>query len=64
MPGMLTQDKTMVTAVGFAERFGLTSRAKTASGGAVESMHDALMEMTKFPLFFKKYCALIPTIRA
>ena len=42
----------------------LTSRAKTASGGAVESMHDALMEMTKLPPFFRKYWALRPTMRA
>ena len=41
-----------------------TSRAKTASGGAVESMQEALMEMTKLPLFFRKCCALMPTMRA
>ena len=42
----------------------LTSRANTASGGAVESMHDALMEITKLPPFLRKYWELRPTIRA
>ena len=42
----------------------LTSRANTASGGAVESMQDALMEITKLPPFFRKYWELRPTIRA
>lgn len=42
----------------------LTSLAKTASGGAVESIQDALIEITKCPAFFKKYCAFTPTIRA
>ena len=32
----------------------LTSRANTASGAAVESMHEALIEITKWPPFFKK----------
>ena len=27
-------------------------------------MQEALMEMTKLPLFLRKYCALMPTIRA
>ena len=42
----------------------LTSRANTASGGAVESMQDDLMEITKLPVFFRKNCAFRPTIRA
>ena len=41
-----------------------TSAANTASAEAVESMHDALIEMTQWPPFFKKYLALMPTIRA
>lgn len=42
----------------------LTSAAKTASGWAVESIQDALMEMTKWPPFFRKYCEFSDTIRA
>jgi hypothetical protein len=41
-----------------------THRANTASGGAVLSMQLALMEMTKWPPFFRKYWAFKPTIRA
>ncbi len=41
-----------------------TSRLNTASGGAVLSMHDALMLMTKLPPFLRKKEALYPTIRA
>ena len=40
-----------------------TSDAKTASGAAVESTHDALMEMTKCPPTLRKYEALRATIR-
>lgn len=42
----------------------LTSLAKTASAATVESMHDALIEMTTPPPFLRKYWALWPTIRA
>ena len=42
----------------------LTSAANTASGLAVESMQEALMEMTKWPLFLRKCCAFRDTIRA
>ena len=42
----------------------LTSAAKTASAGAVESMHDALIEMTAWPPFLRKWCALRATMRA
>lgn len=42
----------------------LTSAAKTTSAGAVESMQLALIETTMWPLFFRKWCALRPTIRA
>ena len=57
-----------------------TSSAKTASGAAVESIQLAwieihrndssqslfltLIEITKLPLFFRKWCALSATIRA
>lgn len=42
----------------------LTSRANTASGTAVESIHDALIEITKLPPFLRKYWPFRPTIRA
>ena len=42
----------------------LTSLANTASGGAVESIHDALIEITKWPPFLRKYCAFKATILA
>lgn len=62
----------MLVIVYIAYSFGLNSMvcsflisdANTASGGEVESIQLALMEITKWPPFFRKYWALRPTIRA
>jgi hypothetical protein len=48
----------------FSSTMRLTSEAKTASAGAVESMQLALIETTTWPPFFRKWWALRATIRA
>lgn len=40
------------------------SDAKTISGAFVESTHDALIDITKCPLFLTNIAALSPRIRA
>ncbi len=62
LPGTL--DDLVARGAGRGAAPARTSRANTASGGAVESMQDALMEMTKKPPLRRKYCAFRPTMRA
>ena len=53
--GIERRDKNVQTKISyFLPCNFLTSRANTASGAAVESMHEALIEITKWPPFFKK----------
>ena len=47
----------------WSQKLSVTSLAKTASGLAVESIQLALIEMTKWPPVFKKWCELRATIR-